>query len=138
MVIAPAVGAHCRHRRWVRRGVRNAGVLFALEVPTRGRLQPVRALLGPCLLASLIGDGVTRWLGVDHDVMPRFPPVAHDLVTYPKFVVLGLAAGYTTLIYVVAVELFGADALPFAAVTLAVATVASTSRSIYTTQRAVT
>ena len=81
-----------------------AGALFALEVPTRGRLQPVRALLGPCLLASLVGDGVTRALGIDHDVMPGFPALAHDLPMFARFALLGLAAGFTALAYVVAVE----------------------------------
>ena len=49
-----------------------AGTLFGLEFVVLGRLD-YTALL-PALIASLVGDMVTRGLGVEHTVFPVAPP----------------------------------------------------------------
>ncbi len=72
-----------------------AGAIFALEVPTSGRMRGGRILL-PCLVAALVGNRVTGALGVKHDSNPTFPvfPMTgrHALSVAALAVVCGLVA----------------------------------------------
>jgi len=49
-----------------------AGVVFGLELAVVGRLQ--WSALVPALIASVVGDGVTRAFGIEHT---RYPTIAH-------------------------------------------------------------
>ena len=81
-----------------------AGALFALEVPTRGRLHPVRSLLMPCLLAAFVGDAMTRSLGIAHHVNPPFELTGRGVGPYFRVGALGLACGLVALVYIVTVD----------------------------------
>jgi H+/Cl- antiporter ClcA len=75
-----------------------AGTLFALEFVVLGRLS--YAALWPALVASLVGDQVTRCLGVRHTV---FPTVAHldlSILTFAKWLVFAFAAAATATVFI--------------------------------------
>jgi H+/Cl- antiporter ClcA len=66
-----------------------AGCVFGMEVVTVGRVEG-SALL-PTLTAALVGDGVTRALGITHTPYPRLAPLALDLVTAGRWGVMACA-----------------------------------------------
>ena len=75
-----------------------AGTVFALEVPTTGRWRTDR-LLG-CLTAALVGDRVTRVLGVHHPTYRAFPHAAASLPTLGRCALIGVGCGVVALAFV--------------------------------------
>lgn len=75
-----------------------AGALFAIEVAMIGRLQ-VRATL-PALVASFVGDFVTRALGVGHAVYPPLPSTKLDLTLAGKWVLFSIALALATITFI--------------------------------------
>jgi H+/Cl- antiporter ClcA len=80
-----------------------AGAIFALEVPTVGRLRGGR-LLVPCLSSALVGDRVTRTFGIVHDVNPTFPSFAMTVRHGTQVVGLAVACGVVALAFIAAVR----------------------------------
>jgi H+/Cl- antiporter ClcA len=80
-----------------------AGAVFALEMPTRGRLAPTRRLPA-CLAASLVGDRVTQALGIEHSILPRFPDMDVHFSTVGRVVVLAVLCGLVAVAYVLAID----------------------------------
>ncbi len=81
-----------------------AGAIFALEVPTVGRLHGGRLLL-PCLLSALVADRVTRAFGVVHDVNPTFPVFAMTARHGAQVVGLAVGCGVVALAFIAAFRL---------------------------------
>lgn len=81
-----------------------AGALFALEVPRSRRFQTGFVLV-PCLIASFVGDRVTRSLGGEHTVMSKFDMTDATLTMLLRVAVLGALCGLVALAYIHAVEL---------------------------------
>jgi len=77
-----------------------AGAVFGLEVLAIGRLE-IRALV-PALVASFVGDLVTRRLGVVHTLYPR---IAHVPITFSLLFELALIGAAMALATVAFVEL---------------------------------
>jgi H+/Cl- antiporter ClcA len=79
-------------------GVPIAGCIFALEVPTAGRVR--HDALVPALTAAVVGDRVVRWLGVEHT---PFPVVGAIDLTFPltaKILVVGAAFGLAARVFI--------------------------------------
>jgi H+/Cl- antiporter ClcA len=66
-----------------------AGAVFGLEFVVLGRIE--YGALVPALAAALVGDLVTRGLGIVHTAWPAAPVVALDLPLLGKWVVFALA-----------------------------------------------
>jgi chloride channel protein, CIC family len=66
-----------------------AGTIFALEFAARGRV-PTDALL-PALVAALVGDAVTRGLGITHTAYPHVAGMDFSAATLGKWVVFATA-----------------------------------------------
>ncbi len=75
-----------------------AGVIFGLEVVTIGRME-YQALV-PALVASVIGDMVTRALGVVHTPYPRVAPLAMTPLVLGKWIVFGVAIAVVAVMFV--------------------------------------
>jgi H+/Cl- antiporter ClcA len=75
-----------------------AGVVFGLEVVTIGRLE-YQALV-PALVASLVGDQVTRALGVVHTAYPTVPALALSPLVLGKWIVFGVAVAVVSVLFV--------------------------------------
>lgn len=75
-----------------------AGTLFGLEVVCLGRIE-YEALV-PALIASVIGDLVTRSLGVAHTLYPAAPVVALTPLVIGKLAVIGVAMALATMAFV--------------------------------------
>ncbi len=75
-----------------------AGTIFGLEVVTIGKMD--YAALFPALVAAIVGDQVTRALGVKHTAYPS--PAALDLgpLVLGKWVVFGLAVAAVSVVFV--------------------------------------
>lgn len=85
-----------------------AGAIFGVEVlgvVGQRTLKSARpgALL-PCVIASLVGDRVTRALGILHSPYPLVREVPFALSIAWKWIVLGLALGATALVFIEATE----------------------------------
>jgi H+/Cl- antiporter ClcA len=80
-----------------------AGAIFALEVLHTTRIRSTR-LLVPCLLAALVGDRVTRALGIHHDALPSFPALALSASHLGRVALLGVLCGAVAIAYVLLVE----------------------------------
>ena len=75
-----------------------AGAIFGLEVLVVGRLE-IRALI-PALVASFVGDVVTRRLGVAHT---PYPQLAHVPITFPllgQLALIGVAMALAAIAFV--------------------------------------
>ena len=83
-------------------GVPFAGVMFALEVPTVGRLR-YQALI-PAVASSFIGDAVVTWLGHHHPTRPRVD-LSLSASTVGTLIVVGVACGMAARVFVVATEI---------------------------------
>lgn len=75
-----------------------AGAVFGMEVVTVGRIE-YDALL-PALVASIVGDIVTRRLGVVHTPYPQIAPVDLTGPVLAKLVVMALALALATVAFV--------------------------------------
>lgn len=75
-----------------------AGAIFGLEVFAIGRIE-LRALV-PALLASVVGDWVTRRLGVVHTAYPQVPYVPLGVLVVAKLVLVGGAMALATVAFV--------------------------------------
>ena len=75
-----------------------AGTLFGLEVVCIGRIE-YDALL-PALIASLVGDFVTRRLGVIHTTYPAAPFVDLTPGVLGKLVIMGVAVALVTVAFI--------------------------------------
>jgi H+/Cl- antiporter ClcA len=75
-----------------------AGVLFGLEVVTIGHVE-YHALV-PALVASLVGDMVTRALGVVHTAYPAVPALPLTPLLLAKWLVFGVAVALTAVLFV--------------------------------------
>lgn len=78
-------------------GVPFAGVVFALEVQTLGRVR--RAALVPAIVASFVADLTVRSAGVHHDVLPGVGPVHLSPGLLAKVVVASVAFGAMSLVF---------------------------------------
>ncbi|MEC8729404.1 MAG: chloride channel protein, partial [Actinomycetota bacterium] len=78
-------------------GVPFAGVVFALEVPTVGRLR-LRALV-PTVSASFVGDAMVGWLGHDH--VTRFSvDLSLTASTLGALIVVGMSCGIASRMFI--------------------------------------
>lgn len=75
-----------------------AGAIFGLEVVTIGRIE--YDALVPALVASIVGDAVTRRLGVVHTAYPAIAPVELTAVVLGKLCVVGAAMALATVAFV--------------------------------------
>ena len=75
-----------------------AGMLFGLEVVSIGRIE-YDALL-PALVAAVVGDLVTRGLGIVHTVYPAVPHVALTPLLVAKWLLFGAAVALVVTLFV--------------------------------------
>ena len=78
-------------------GVPFAGVVFALEVPTVGRLR-LRALV-PTVSASFVGDAMVGWLGHGH-VARRSVDLSLSASTLGALIVVGVSCGIASRMFI--------------------------------------
>jgi H+/Cl- antiporter ClcA len=74
-----------------------AGAVFGLEVLTLGQLEWSAAW--PALVASFVGDRVTRAWGVTHSLYPHVAYLPFTVAVVAKLVGLGIACGWTARFY---------------------------------------
>jgi H+/Cl- antiporter ClcA len=75
-----------------------AGVIFGLEVVCIGSIE-YDALL-PALVAAIVGDRVTRGLGVTHTHYPSPAALGLDAPVIGKLLVLGAAVALTSVVFI--------------------------------------
>jgi H+/Cl- antiporter ClcA len=75
-----------------------AGLVFGLEVLAIGRLE-YEALV-PALVASIVGDRVTRGLGIVHTVYPTLSPVAFSAALSGKLLLMAGAMALATVAFI--------------------------------------
>lgn len=75
-----------------------AGMVFGLEFVVLGRLE--YDALVPALLASLIGDLVTRGLGIVHTAYPSPPPVPLTPLLLAKWLLFALAMAAAATVFI--------------------------------------
>jgi H+/Cl- antiporter ClcA len=75
-----------------------AGLIFGLEVVSIGRVE--YDALVPALIASVIGDFVTRHLGVTHTLYPAAPIVDLTPAVFGKLILIGIAMALATIAFV--------------------------------------
>lgn len=78
-------------------GVPFAGVVFAIEVPTVGRLR-YQALI-PAVIASFVGDATVTWLGHSHTARQAVD-ISMSVPTTGRFLLVGLACGVAARLFV--------------------------------------
>lgn len=75
-----------------------AGTIFGLEVVAIGRME--YDALFPALVASVVGDFVTRKLGIEHTVYPSPAALPMSPLLLGKWIVFGLAIAATSVAFV--------------------------------------
>jgi H+/Cl- antiporter ClcA len=75
-----------------------AGIVFGLEVTTIGRIE--YDALVPAMLASIVGDFVTRQLGVRHTIYPELAQIDFSLAVFGKLCIVGIAMAGATVAFV--------------------------------------
>jgi H+/Cl- antiporter ClcA len=75
-----------------------AGLIFGLEVVCIGRLE-YDALI-PALVAAVVGDRVTRWLGIVHTAYPTVAAIQFSLGLGGKLVIVGAAMALATIAFI--------------------------------------
>jgi H+/Cl- antiporter ClcA len=75
-----------------------AGAIFGLEVVVMGQIE--YDALVPALVAALVGDRVTRALGVVHTAYPSPPSVTPTFLVLGKSLVIGVAMAMVTIAFV--------------------------------------
>ena len=78
-------------------GVPIAGCIFALEVPTAGRVR--HDAIVPALTAAVVGDQVVSWLGVEHTPFPVVGAVDLTFALMAKILIVGLAFGLAARLF---------------------------------------
>jgi H+/Cl- antiporter ClcA len=79
-------------------GVPAAGFIFGMEVQSVGRMRYEGMI--PCLVASFIGDFVTRSLGAPHSHYPMMASTAIDPLMLVKVALAAIAFGLTSMLFV--------------------------------------
>jgi H+/Cl- antiporter ClcA len=79
-------------------GVPATGFVFGMEVQSVGRIR-YEGLI-PCLVASYIGDYVTRSLGAPHSHYPPMAVVPIDPILLAKVSIAAIAFGLTSLLFI--------------------------------------
>jgi H+/Cl- antiporter ClcA len=79
-------------------GVPIAGLVFALEVQSIGRIR--HDAIVPALAASIVGDRVVALLGVQHLAVPTIGPVDLSVGLAAKAIVAGVAFGVTATAFI--------------------------------------
>jgi H+/Cl- antiporter ClcA len=79
-------------------GTPTAGVIFGLEVVCVGRIE--YDALVPALVASVVGDQVTRALGIVHTAYPLVPRLPLSPAVMGKLVVMGAIMALVTVAFV--------------------------------------
>lgn len=79
-------------------GVPIAGFLFGMEVQKVGKIRYEGMI--PCLIASVIGDATTRYLGAPHAHYPHFADIDLELLLAAKVALAGLLFGLTSLTFI--------------------------------------
>ncbi|MFO0695192.1 MAG: chloride channel protein [Polyangiales bacterium] len=75
-----------------------AGTIFGLEFVVLGRVE--YDALVPALVASIVGDLVTRALGIVHTPYPEAPAVTLDPLLLGKWLLFALAVSATTTLFI--------------------------------------
>lgn len=75
-----------------------AGVVFALEVQSVGRIR-FDSLI-PCFAAALVGDLVTRALGIGHTHYPRMAALGIDALLLLRVALAGICFGLASLLFI--------------------------------------
>jgi H+/Cl- antiporter ClcA len=75
-----------------------AGAIFGLEVVVMGQIE--YDALVPSLVAALVGDRVTRALGVAHTAYPALSSVTPTFLVLGKMLVIGVAMACVTIAFV--------------------------------------
>jgi H+/Cl- antiporter ClcA len=75
-----------------------AGTIFGLEVVSVGKME--YDALFPALVASVVGDLVTRRLGIVHTLYPSPAPLALSPLVLAKWAAFGLAVAATSVVFV--------------------------------------
>lgn len=75
-----------------------AGFVFALEVQSFGQLR-YEGLI-PCLVAALVGDLVTRGLGISHTAYPHLPEVSLNPLLLLQVALAGILFGLMSLLFI--------------------------------------
>jgi H+/Cl- antiporter ClcA len=84
-------------------GVPIAGCLFALEVPTAGRVR--HDAIVPALTAAVVGDRLVRWLDVEHTPFPVVGAVDLTFSLVAKIVLVGIAFGVVARVFAEALHI---------------------------------
>ncbi len=79
-------------------GTPMAGTVFGLEVATIGRME--YAAIVPAAVAALVGDLVTRRLGIVHTAYPTISHVELTALVFGKLAVVGVAMAGATIAFV--------------------------------------
>jgi H+/Cl- antiporter ClcA/CBS domain-containing protein len=79
-------------------GVPVAGFVFGMEVQQVGRIRYEGII--PCLIASCVGDLVTRAWGAPHTHYPQMPASAIDPLLLAKVLLAGVLFGLTSLLFI--------------------------------------
>jgi H+/Cl- antiporter ClcA len=75
-----------------------AGALFGLEFVVLGRIE--YDALVPALIASFVGDRVTRALGIQHAVYPSIAATPLTVVLFVKWLVFGLCVALVAVVFI--------------------------------------
>lgn len=79
-------------------GVPAAGFVFGMEVQNVGRIRYEGII--PCIVASFVGDYVTRLIGAHHSHYPAMAEMGVDPVLMLKVAVAGIAFGLTSMLFI--------------------------------------
>jgi H+/Cl- antiporter ClcA len=74
-----------------------AGTVFGLEVLSVGTIS--HQALFPCLIAAIVGDRFTLWLGLKHTLYPHVPRLAITPTTILSATVAGIVFGLTAMAF---------------------------------------
>lgn len=83
-------------------GVPAAGFIFGMEVQNVGRIRYEGII--PCLVASSVGDYVTRAIGAHHSHYPAMAEVGVDPALMLKVAIAGVAFGLTSMVFIESVH----------------------------------
>ena len=79
-------------------GVPAAGFVFGMEVQNVGRIRYEGII--PCLVASLVGDYVTRAWGAHHTLYPKMAEMPVEPLLMLKVALAGIAFGLTSMLFI--------------------------------------